>query len=372
MSLRKNVKILLFLVILTIVSFAFLFSNNFLFNEKANLNQNNIEIEEVSFKEMLGSNFVIGFMGTKLDEKTKDIIKYIKPSGIIIYARNCENGTQLKDLIRDLQEVAQESINRKFFIMIDEEPGGATRINAFKNAFLFSSPDLEIIKEDVKVMSDIGINVNLAPVADYAFNDDSFIKERIFTRTVQDLVDFNNSFVRISQENNVSATLKHFPGMGFFEEDPHKKIPDTEVNKENFEKSLEIFKSSIDAGVDFVMVGHAIYENIDNNITSLSSKIIKDTLINQLGFNGLVITDDMADMPLLVGRKIEIDEATINALKAGNNLVLFSHRPENTKVIFDFILDKGEKDEEFKLVVKENYQKITYFKNNHIGYVFNK
>lgn len=364
-------KIKFIAIILIVFGIAFLiFSKTAFTSKEMIIQEKEAEKNIVSFKDMLGSNFIIGFMGIDLDDETRDVIRYIKPSGIIIYARNCEDGNQLKNLIKDLQEVAKELGNKKFFIMIDEEPGGATRINAFDNAFISNDPDLEIIEEDFKVMSDLGINVNLAPVADYAFNNDSFIKERIPVSTVEELIAFNNNFIKISQENNVSATLKHFPGMGFFEEDPHRKIPDSDVNKESFEKSLEIFKSGIDAEVDFVMIGHAIYKNIDKEITSLSSKVIKDILIDKLDFKGLIITDDIADMPLLVGKKIEIDEATMNAFKAGNNLVLFSHRPENTKNIFDHILEKGESDEEFKLVIEQNYEKITDFKNNHIGYNF--
>lgn len=358
------------IILLVLIFLVFIFS--LINKQNLQIGINNIEKigQEASLKEMLGSNFVIGFMGTEIDSKTRDIIKDIKPSGIIIYTRNCENGKQLKKLIMDLQEIAREINHQKFFIMIDEEPAGATRINAFRNAFLSGKPDWEIIRQDMEVMSDMGINVDLAPVADYAFNNNSFIKQRIVTETIEDLIYFNNNFIKIAQENNISATLKHFPGMGFFEEDPHKKIPDSEVNQENFKKSLAIFKSSIDVGVDFVMMGHAIYENIDKDITSLSRKIIKDVLVEELGFKGLIITDDMADMPLLVGRKIEMDEATIEAIKAGNNLVLFSHRPENTQDIFYRVLERGQKDPEFREIVKQNYQKIIDFKNKRASYKF--
>lgn len=326
--------------------------------------------EKKTYEEMLGSNFVVGFDGIAIDEKTREIIKYIKPAGIILYARNCKNGEQLKELINDLQKIAKETSEYKYFIMIDEEPGGATRIGAFDDVFDSGEPNWTKINSNIGVMSNIGINVNLAPVCDYPFNGDSFIKRRISANSVEDLISFNEKFIEISERNNVSTVLKHFPGMGFFTTDPHKKIPISSVKADIFNKSLNIFENGINNGSNFVMIDHAVYTDIDENIATLSPKIIKDILINQLGFKGIIITDDMSDMPILVGKKMEIDEATIDAIEAGNNMVMFSHRPESTKKIFDMVLKKGAENDAFKVVIKQNYEKIANFKKNHAIYSF--
>ena len=328
------------------------------------------DLQEMPLKDVLGSNFVLGIMGEELDDGTKDIIKEIKPAGIILYSRNCKNKEQLGKLISDLQQTAKEIGHYKFFIMIDEEPGGATRLGTFDDVFLSGKPDWKEIGSRTAAMAEMGINVNLAPVADYPFNQNSFIARRIPVKSVEELLEFNRKFIGISQENNVSAVLKHFPGMGFFTEDPHKKIPDSEINEENFKKSLSIFKDGIDAGADLVMIGHAVYENIDSNITTLSSKMIKGTLVGQLGFKGLIITDDMSDMPLLVNKKMTMAEAVAEALKAGNTMVLFSHRPESTKEIFEEVVEKGQEDSDFKRVANENYREIIKFKESHPVYSF--
>jgi len=325
---------------------------------------------EKDFKEMLGSNFIIGFMGNRIDKKTEEIIKYIKPGGIILYARNCDNGEQLKKIIDGLQKIAKETSNYKFFIMIDEEPGGATRIGAFDDVFDSGKPNWSKINNNIKVLSNLGINVNLAPVCDYPFNGDSFIKDRISTNNVENLISFNKNFIELSEGNNVSTVLKHFPGMGFFTIDPHKEIPALSVKTNLFGESLSIFKEGIEAGSKFVMMDHAVYKDVDKNIASLSPKIIKDMLIGQLGFKGIIMTDDMADMPILVGTKMEIDEATIDAIKAGNNMVMFSHRPEDTKNIFDAVLKRAEKDGIFRAEVEKNYEKIMDFKKGNPTYKF--
>jgi beta-N-acetylhexosaminidase len=320
--------------------------------------------QTVSFKEALGSNFVIGFLGKTIDEETEKTIEYIRPSGIILYARNCDNKDQLKKLITQLQSIAKGMGKYEFFIMIDEEPGGATRIKAFSDVFDSGKPDWILMDERLKEMSDYGINVDLAPLADYPFDEDSYIKDRIIAKDEKTLMNFNREFIRMADKNNISCTLKHFPGAGLFVQDPHDDISATEVKNDTFDKSVAIFKDGIDNGADFVMINHGIYENIDSRMATFSSKIIKDILIRQLGFSGLIITDDMADMPLELGTDKNQEDFIFEAIKSGNNIVLLSHRTEITKDVFDRLLNKYSTDEDFQKIVKQNYEKIISFKES--------
>jgi len=169
-------------------------------------------------------------------------------------------------------------------------------------------------------------------------------------------------------EYGISATLKHFPGMGIFSIDPHRELPYSVIEQEALNESLKIFKDGIDHGANFVMTGHAVYENIDpDNPATFSSKIVKDILIKQLGFQGIILTDDLSDMPLAI-KEIDLTDAAIQALKAGHHLIMFSHKLEETKEIFDEILVKMEADSELQLLVKDNYQKITDFKRANLIY----
>lgn len=151
--------------------------------------------------------------------------------------------------------------------------------------------------------------------------------------------------------------------MGIFIEDPHKKLVHSNIQQEILEKSLKIFKDGIDHGAYFVMTGHAVYENIDpNNPATFSPKIVKDLLINRLGFQGIIITDDLSDMPLAI-KEINLAEAGIQALKAGHNLIMYSHKLEKTKDIFDEIFVHAETDPELRSIIESNYQKLIDFKN---------
>jgi len=314
-------------------------------------------------QEVLGQNFVVGIPGTSLDEETRIFLEQIRPGGVILYYRNYETPEQFRNFISELQEVAARTTQYPYFIMIDEEPGGATRLNLFKNVFAFGTPEWERIEQDIKTMADIGVNVNLAPLADFPFDEDSFIKYRIQAHTPAALVDFNKKFIALSQQNDVSTTLKHFPGMGVFVEDPHDTLPRASVGKTVLDESLEIFESGITAGTDFVMTGHAVYDDIDPGVpATLSKKITTDVLRKQLGFSGLVITDDLSDMPLIIGRDIDLTEATIESLDAGHNLIMFSHRPDKTKRVFEELLERVQNDPEFRLITKNNYRRIAALK----------
>jgi len=315
---------------------------------------------------VLGQNFVVGIPGLTLNEETKKFLQQIKPAGVILYSRNYQTRGQLESLIGALQEFARETTGYDYFIMIDEEPGGATRLNLFKNVFDSGFPEWDRIEKDIKEMASAGINVNLAPLADFPFNEDTFIKRRIQAYTPEALSDFNRQFIALLQENNISATLKHFPGMGVFVDDPHKKLPHVNTGQGVLDESIKLFNYGIDADVNFIMTGHAVYDSIDPGVpATLSKKITTDILRDELNFDGLTITDDLSDMPFITGKKINLIEATAESLKAGHNMVIFSHNPENTLKIFEKLLQQSQKDEELKSVVEQNYRNVVFFKNEH-------
>lgn len=342
-------------------------ADGFLVNKKIEIEdtqQENITLP--SPEAVLGQNFVVGIPEKTLNTATRKLLEEIKPAGVILYYRNYETPSQLKNLIDELQQIAETATQQRYFIMLDEEPGGATRLNLFKNVFDSGMPDWNRIEQDIKKMASIGINVNLAPLADFPFNEDSFIKARIPAHNTKALVDFNQRFIALLQQNGISATLKHFPGMGVFEDDPHAKLPSTNDSKKIIGESTQLFKDGIDSGAHFVMTGHAVYDAIEPGIpATLSKKIATNMLRNDLGFNDLIITDDLSDMPFIIGRDIDRAEAAIESLKAGHNLVIFSHRLEETKAIFEKLLQRIQSDQELRTITENSYRKTVSFKQKH-------
>ena len=316
-----------------------------------------------SLQEQLGQNLVVGFEGTDINQQTKEALDYIKPAGIILYYRNFENPDQFKKLISDLQKIAKDTTGKLYFIMLDEEPGGAARLGVFDNVFAFGEPDWDHIEKGIKIMKDLGINVDLAPIADFPFDNNSFIKNRVPAHDTKHLMEFNRQFISLLNKYNISATLKHFPGMGVFVDDPHQKLPDADPKNSVIDESLKIFKDGIDNGANFVMTGHGIYDAIDPNMpATLSKKIATDLLQIQLRFKGLIITDDLSEMHFIPDGKMNLVQATENSLKVGHNLVIFSHGLENTKKIFEKIISDAGQDENLQSVIAINYAKVMLMK----------
>ena len=318
-----------------------------------------------SLKDHLGQTFIVGIPGPVLDSTSEQLLRYIKPGGVVLYYRNFVSSEQLQQLIARLQSVARETTGHPYFMMIDEEPGGAGRLGLFRNVFAYGDPNWTQIDHDIGVMERLGINVELAPLADFPFNHQSFIRKRIPAHNVEALTDFNRQFVILLKRHGICATLKHFPGMGAFVDDPHKTLPRGALGDHDLEASLKIFQQGIDAGADLVMTGHAVYGGVDpDHPATLSNKIVTGLLRRKLGFQGLVITDDLSDMPFITGQDLSLDEAAVQAMKAGHTMVLFSHKLAKTRRIFDHVLERVRQDEALKSVIEANYGQIITFKEH--------
>lgn len=355
--------VLIILAIFVLFLFAFALEGPVLDGEKL-INKKQEIILPSSIETQLGQNFVLGIDGKVLDTRSQKILEKIKPAGIILYYRNFENPKQFKDLISQLQLLAVKTTSHPYFIMIDEEPGGATRLDLFENVFAFGSPNWEQIENGIKTMKALGINVDLAPIADFAFDDNSFIKDRVPARDINNLKDFNQKFIALLNKSNILSTLKHFPGMGVFVQDPHNELPVTDVTSSTIDQSIEIFKHGINSGSDFVMTCHCVYDDIDPNQPATTSKIITTNILrNKIGFTGIIITDDLSEMPFTINKKLDLSQASAEAIEAGNNLLLFSHKLTETEIIFDKLSVLVKNNENLKSLVGQNYIKVVSLKN---------
>jgi len=319
---------------------------------------------ESALRTHLGQTFIVGIPGPALDPATEQMLRYIRPGGIVLYYRNFSSADQLRRLIAQLQTLARETTGHPYLIMLDEEPGGATRLGLFRNVFALGEPNWTQIDRDIGTLERLGINVELAPLADFPFNHASFIRKRIPAHSVEDLEAFNRQFIGLLKRHGISATLKHFPGMGAFIDDPHKKLPRAEVEAPMMKASLKIFQQGIAAGADLVMTGHAVYDNLDpQHPATLSREIVTGLLRGQMSFQGPIITDDLSDMPFITGSDLTLDEATIQAMEAGHTMVLFSHKLTKTRRIFDQVLARAGTDPLLAATIDAGYKSIVAFKD---------
>ncbi|GAA0858277.1 MULTISPECIES: beta-N-acetylhexosaminidase [Clostridium] len=297
-------------------------------------------ISNMSLDEKIGQLVISGFYGTTLDENILKLIKEDKISGVILFNRNVKDSSTLLSLNNSLKE-SNKNNKLPLFISVDEEGGLVTRMpkdikRLPTNKYIGSlnNKDLsynvgEILGEQ---LSYFGFNMNFAPVLDINSNPNNpVIGDRSFGNNKDTVAILGTSTMKGIQSKNIISVVKHFPGHGDTSVDSHVNLP--VVNYDiNRLKSFEFvpFKTAIQNGADAIMVGHILLPKIDSKYpSSMSYEIVTNILRKDLGFNGLVVSDDMTMGAIT--KNYSIEESSIKAINAGVDLLLVCQKYENTE-----------------------------------------
>jgi beta-N-acetylhexosaminidase len=204
---------------------------------------------------------------------------------------------------------------------------------------------MDAIREDTinksAILKELGINVNLAPVADVSNNPNDFIYARTIGLDAEGTGKYVETVIKASKGTDVSYVLKHFPGYGN-NVDTHTGIAYDQRSVESF-KAVDLvpFKVGIKAGAEAVLVNHNIIVNMEDNIpASLSSKV-HELLRNDMGFTGVIMTDDIA----MDAIDKYVDKPSVKALLAGNDMIIISDYERGIREIKE-ALEAGEITEE--------------------------
>lgn len=324
---------------------------------------------EMTLGERVGQLFMFGIEGSDvLNPDNKKFLEEVKPGAILLFSKNIASKEQLRSLSNQI-----EGTNAKIppFIAVDQEGGVVSRIRWDR---VHTEPQegigdnqqaYEIAKSRGELLRELGVNMNLAPVVEYIQNRKSFIYNRTYRGALEEVV--QKSIFTISGYKNalVMPVIKHYPGHGDSSPDPHFVLPNVNISKEEWDSYIEPFSKIVrQIDIDAVMVGHILFSNIDSNPATLSGEIITQRLLEDQGYDGLVISDDMEMMALKgMGSKEEIAQ---KALQAGNDILIYSkygeHPKGSQKSIYNHILEKvrsGEIDID-KKVLKILRMKIKY------------
>ena len=266
-------------------------------------------------------------------ENAESIISKYQFGGVILFASNTEGKTkeELKSDITSLQNVSKIPM----LIGVDEEGGTVVRISSNPNlrSEKFKSPKelfleggFEKIASDTKekceLLSSLGINVNLAPVADVSTDPNDFIYSRSLGQDPEQTANFVETVVKTSSENNISSVLKHFPGYGN-NVDTHTGIAIDNRDYSSFESSDFIpFERGIKANAQGILVSHNIVKSMDENYPASLSPSVHDILRNKLNFTGVIMTDDLAMDAISLYTNGE--DPAVLAVLAGNDILILS------------------------------------------------
>lgn len=264
--------------------------------------------------------------------------------GVILFDRNMESLEQVKQLTSDLQAQSNEKV--PLFIGIDEEGGDVVRMAEKltpppSQKEIGATGDIEQAKtwaiKTAKSLKDMGINVNFAPVADVGSND-----KRSYSTDTNTVIDFVRAATKGYQQENIIYSLKHFPGIGKGKVDSHVDSSNIDVVKEVLmTEDILPFKTIIDENEPndyFILVSHLKYPALDEEYpASLSSKIMTDLLRNELGYKGIIITDDM-EMGAVANHN-DFRSIGVKSIKAGADIVLVCHEYEHQQEVYLGLLD---------------------------------
>ncbi|MEO7168450.1 MAG: glycoside hydrolase family 3 protein [Spartobacteria bacterium] len=280
-----------------------------------------------------GQLLLTGVPGTELDPETAALFRKVQPGGFIIFGRNIQSAAQVRKLIDDLRDLsAIEPI-----ITIDQEGGRVSRLRLIgqepPNAQqLREKGDLELVRRhgDLtgRLLRLFGFNLDLCPVLDISFDDeaDNSLRGRCYGKDVAEVVRLAGAFNEAMRGQGIASCGKHFPGYSAATIDAHHDLPVIERSRAELDANeLAVFCALIDR-VDSMMVCHGWYPSLEAEKTaaSLSRRIVTDLLRGELGFDGLVMTDDL-DMGAILN-EYGLEETIWRAIGAGNDLAMICHR----------------------------------------------
>lgn len=283
----------------------------------------------------IGRHLFIGFRGTTLDSANRQLLDTVQPGGIVLFARNVDSEPQLRELTRLLRtQIASHPI-----IAIDQEHGRVNRLRPIVGEL----PTIATLKAagrtavtefgqaSGQILRACGIELNFAPVVDLELFDagtDNALQERCWGRTAAEVIAWAGAFLDGMQASGVAGCLKHFPGLGGSRQDSHEELPTVDRSRsELLAEDIAPYRA-LHARVRAIMVGHAHYPALDGaspKPASVSNTIMTDLLRRQIGFGGLILTDDL-EMGA-IRRYGELATVVVEALNAGADALLVCHEP---------------------------------------------
>jgi len=332
-----------------------------------------MDISDFSNEQIAGQRLMAGFDGTRLNDDLIFLIDTLKIGGIILFSRNLTIPDQIKDLCMSVQEYAIKCGQPPLFISIDQEGGQVARL---KEPFTQFSGNPGMKNEEdaghfaeitASELKNVGINMNMAPVLDVAFdNKKSIMKNRSWGNDPEWVSKLGATVIERLQKNGIMAVAKHFPGIGRTVLDSHIEMPPLDADLRTLESSdLRPFYEAIKHDVSGIMLSHILYSKIDIKWpASLSTKIAKDLLRDSMGFDGIVMTDDL-DMGA-IKNNYDIKAVIKQILSADIDIALICHKGPNIEIAYEKIL-KGLKDSKnIKTKGKESVRRILKTKEKYL------
>ena len=330
-------------------------------------------VANMSDADKVGQLLMIGIHGKTLNDDAKFMLNEYRVGGIILFDRNMESKDQVKSLIADINKTGKSAGLTPLFIGIDQEGGAVARMEdqliKVPPAEALGKEPIEqavsLAKQSGTELKDLGFNINFAPVADLGLT-----YGRSFSTNPDDVVRYTSAVGKAYDEAGLWYSYKHFPGIGKTDVDLHADTSVVPVSKETLlNEDTKVFVDLIKQSKPntyAIMVSHAMYPQIDaDHPSSLSKAIITDWLRKDMGYNGVVVTDDM-DMGALA-KHYTFGDMAVQSILAGSDILLVCHEYEHMqeaynglmKAVKDGRISKERLDESVKRILLMKMSKIS-------------
>lgn len=306
-------------------------------------------VANMSDADKVGQLMMIGIHGKSLNDDAKFMLNEYRVGGIILFDRNMESKDQVKTLIADINKAGKSAGLTPLFLGIDQEGGAVARMD---DKLIKVPPAEEVGKEPVEQaaalakevgteLKDLGFNINFAPVADLGLT-----YGRSYSTNPDEVVRYASAVGKSYDEAGLWYSYKHFPGIGKTDVDLHADTSIVPVSKETLlSEDTKVFVDLIKQSKPntyTIMVSHAMYPQIDpDHPSSLSKAIITDWLRKDMGYNGVVVTDDM-DMGALA-KHYTFGDMAVQSILAGSDILLVCHEYEHMQEAYNGLM-KAVKD----------------------------
>lgn len=306
-------------------------------------------VANMSDADKVGQLMMIGIHGKSLNDDAKFMLNEYRVGGIILFDRNMESKDQVKTLIADINKAGKSAGLTPLFLGIDQEGGAVARMD---DKLIKVPPAEEVGKEPVEQaaalakevgteLKDLGFNINFAPVADLGLT-----YGRSYSTNPDEVLRYASAVGKSYDEAGLWYSYKHFPGIGKTDVDLHADTSIVPVSKETLlSEDTKVFVDLIKQSKPntyTIMVSHAMYPQIDpDHPSSLSKTIITDWLRKDMGYNGVVVTDDM-DMGALA-KHYTFGDMAVQSILAGSDILLVCHEYEHMQEAYNGLM-KAVKD----------------------------
>ena len=330
-------------------------------------------VANMSDADKVGQLLMIGIHGKTLNDDAKFMLNEYRVGGIILFDRNMESKDQVKSLITDINKTGKSAGLTPLFIGIDQEGGAVARM---EDQLIKVPPAEELGKEPIEQavslakqsgteLKDLGFNINFAPVADLGLT-----YGRSFSTNPDDVVRYASAVGKAYDEAGLWYSYKHFPGIGKTDVDLHADTSVVPVSKETLlNEDTKVFVDLIKQSKPntyAIMVSHAMYPQIDaDHPSSLSKAIITDWLRKDMGYNGVVVTDDM-DMGALA-KHYTFGDMAVQSILAGSDILLVCHEYEHMQEAYNGLMKAVKEGRISKERLDESVKRILLMKMSKIS-----